>query len=230
MERKHTMKNYTIFFTLAALIMLSGCVVQRDVVVVVTATPEPGAESSEDASTPGVPTATFTVPPPPTLTSTPSPSVPTEPPATPVPEIFPTPIDKQIRVAEQVFEHGRMFWVQPTDEIWVIFDDGRWRQYKNTFVEGESAESDPLLTPPPGLWQPIRGFGEIWRENEEVRSGLGWAKDTEYGYNTSYLYDHGGYVNEDNEYVPGPGVHTLVTLGKETVHFYEEGSTWAFGE
>lgn len=41
--------------------------------------------------------------------------------------------------------------------------------------------------PPPGLFEPRQGFGLIWRGEvqgaEGVRERLGWARQTEFGYN-----------------------------------------------
>jgi hypothetical protein len=31
------------------------------------------------------------------------------------------------------------------------------------------------LTPPPGRYEPQRGFGKVWRDFPEVREALGWA-------------------------------------------------------
>ena len=39
---------------------------------------------------------------------------------TPTPDPFPTPVAGQIYVAEQRFEDGWMFWVQPVGQIWVL--------------------------------------------------------------------------------------------------------------
>lgn len=33
--------------------------------------------------------------------------------------------------------------------------------------------------PPPGLIEPLRGFGKVWREHAEVRRGIGWAVSAE---------------------------------------------------
>ncbi len=209
-------KQLIILLSCCALMTLAGCVVQKEVVVVVTATPEPGSNTVE------VPTATLTPLPPPTVTP-----APTKPEYTPLPPAFPTPIEAQIYVAEQVFEHGRMFWIEPLLEIWVIVEGGEWLIYEDTFVKGDP-EDDPSLTPPPDLRQPIRGFGKVWREHPELQESLGWAVDTEYGYTTAYRFDHGGHVDEDGVYVKAPGVFTIVTLGNETLHFYEHDSSWAF--
>jgi hypothetical protein len=83
--------------------------------------------------------------------------------------------------AEQTFEHGRMIWVDALDRIYVIFEDGNvpsWAQYPDNFTEGDP-ELDESLVPPPGLLQPIRGFGMIWRANPRVQARLGWATTPE---------------------------------------------------
>jgi hypothetical protein len=74
-----------------------------------------------------------------------------------------------------------MIWVDAQDRIYVVFDDGgvpTWAQYPDNFREGDQ-ESDETLVPPPGLLQPVRGFGLIWRGNPRVRDRLGWATTPE---------------------------------------------------
>ncbi len=204
---------------LAAMAATSGCITQT-VMVIVTATPEPPTPTPGAAQI--IPTTEVPPPPTPTPTSTPASTIG----PTPLPVGFPTPVTARILVAEQVFERGRMFWLEPSKEIWVASEGGQWVRYPDEFREGD-AEYDPALTPPAGLQQPIRGFGKVWRENEAVRQALGWAKDVEYGYTTDYRYDHGGIVDQDGNYERGPGVHTLVTLGNEMVYFHEADGTWA---
>ena len=65
--------------------------------------------------------------------------------------------------------------------IFVFYDTGQFVRYPDTWVEGQP-ESDPDITPPAGLQQPIRGFGKLWRENAQVRAGLGWALNAEAGF------------------------------------------------
>lgn len=116
-----------------------------------------------------VPSATVLVP----VLTTPTPSVATTaeaatPGATALPAAFPTPFVAQVQVAEQLFEHGRMFWVERIQQLWVlkITAEGRgtWSIYEDTFVDGEP-ETDPSLVPPDGRYQPERGFGKLWRES-----------------------------------------------------------------
>jgi hypothetical protein len=89
--------------------------------------------------------------------------------------------------AEENFEHGIMIWVNEQDLIYVLFDDGRsprWSAYADEWEEGDP-EDDPTLTPPTGRYQPVRGFGLVWREQPGVRDRLGWAVNAEIGFTTS---------------------------------------------
>jgi LysM repeat protein len=93
------------------------------------------------------------------------------------------------QAAEQLFEGGRMIWLEALNAILVLWDDGtppngpslppdNYASFPNTWTAGEP-ESDPALTPPDGLYQPVRGFGKVWRGDivpgQAVRDSLGWA-------------------------------------------------------
>ena len=79
------------------------------------------------------------------------------------------------------FERGMLIWRGDNRSILVLFDDGAWKVYPDTFEEGEP-EFDAALSAPGGLQQPMRGFGKLWRTEAEVRERLGWALDEEQGY------------------------------------------------
>lgn len=149
---------------------------------------------------------------------------------TPTPDPFPTQVSAKVYVAEQRFQHGWMFWLQPNRQIWVLTRDSAgnpiWSVYDDTFVEGE-AEYDPQLVAPEDLHQPIRGFGKLWRENLEVRQAVGWALKTERGHTSRYVYKQGGYIDDNNEYVPGPGYHQVRAASGDEFRFYEETFTWS---
>ena len=92
--------------------------------------------------------------------------------------------------AEQHFEHGVMVWVGAMDRIYVLYDDSlhsKWEIFTDEFEEG-MPESDPTIVPPSGLYQPIRGFGKVWREKSGVRDRLGWATDQEAGFETAVQF------------------------------------------
>ncbi|MBN1680720.1 MAG: WD40 repeat domain-containing protein [Anaerolineae bacterium] len=153
------------------------------------------------------------------------------------PQVYPTNTAAEVPLAEQVFERGRMFWVQPTRQIWVMLasatdpSQGDWFCYNDTYQDTEP-ETDAALVAPDGLIQPERGFGKLWRTNTQIQDGLGWATTPEFNYTSRYTYIPGGYV-ENDQYYPGPGEHQLNTLYGDTIALSEgeirgdcQGGTW----
>jgi hypothetical protein len=143
---------------------------------------------------------------------------------TATPDTRPTATVGQIQVAEQVFEHGRMLWIQPRSQIWVMEDtgqgSGKWLIFDDTFADGEP-ESDPSMVPPRGMYQPERGFGKLWRTNQAVHDALGWGVTPEFGYVSNYEYHPGGTVD-----ALAPGYHILFSLYQERFRFDEVDGTW----
>jgi len=101
------------------------------------------------------------------------------------------------QATEQPFENGRMIWLQGTDDehshpnrIVVLYADVLYEGYTNCYEAKvyediwtpDQPDRDPDLTPPPGRYQPIRGFGELWRGNTSVRERIGWATAPEQGF------------------------------------------------
>lgn len=78
--------------------------------------------------------------------------------------------------AVQQFEHGTMLWISTTRKIVVVRADRTWVTDPDTWQDG-MPESDASLTPPAGMFQPVRGFGRLWRDFE--RANLGWATSPE---------------------------------------------------
>lgn len=221
-----------LFLTLAA----CGGPPETQVYIVVTSTHQPPtltAMALMGTPTPvGTADLTGAATPTPTLTTVPDDGAPD---LTATPDPRPTTVLTQIQVAEQVFEGGRMFWLQPTREIWVLINDpgtttqGTWQIYEDTFIEGE-AEIDPELTPPVDGIQPRRGFGKLWREETGLRDALGWGTTPEFGFVTPYEYRAGGYLDSDGQWVSGPGTHILTSLGNEVFAFDEANMTWQLVE
>ncbi len=84
--------------------------------------------------------------------------------------------------AYQPFERGMMFWRADTQTIDVLCEDGRWERYDDTWDESQP-ENDPALKSPEGLWQPVRGFGKVWRAQlGGAQAKIGWARVPERGY------------------------------------------------
>ena len=120
------------------------------------------------------------------------------------------------RMAVQHFERGVMVWTEWEDRIRVFYEDSTavnlrsWSMQGNAWFEG-MPESDPTIAPPPGLHQPVRGFGKLWREGSyretPIRDLLGWAVEPEWAiergavqceavpkYATCYIGDPAGAV------------------------------------
>ncbi len=91
--------------------------------------------------------------------------------------------------AWQEFEGGFMLWLQ--GPVYVLYNGGRFRRFEDTY----DPETDPPSggeTPPTGRLEPVRGFGKVWRENPNVRQGLGWAYSGESGLQAVYQpFDRG---------------------------------------
>ncbi|MCI0710548.1 MAG: SH3 domain-containing protein [Chloroflexi bacterium] len=120
----------------------------------------------------------------------------------------PHPVQNSL-AAGQDFQGGRAYWYQnsPIPDIgqgiiFVIYNDGTWQAFSDTFNADIHPIRDDSLQPPEGLFQPERGIGLIWRNNPKVREKLGWAYEPEYLFdgryqfpnvgNPSYVYiDHG---------------------------------------
>lgn len=112
----------------------------------------------------------------------------------PPPDFCPTEPPAVLLAAEESFEGGRMIWVAlaPSIENWnaiyVLFDDGHAVAQSDTWSEAEPAD-DPTLVAPDGRFQPVRGFGKLWRENSWVRGKVGWALNQEFQFTTTYQRD-----------------------------------------
>jgi hypothetical protein len=95
--------------------------------------------------------------------------------------------EKVIWCAWQEFEQGAMLWRIDTGKIDVFSlegaDGGSWQEYDDPWVDGKyPVDHDPGIVPPPGLVQPKRGFGLVWREQlDGPRSDIGWALMEETG-------------------------------------------------
>jgi serine/threonine protein kinase len=149
------------------------------------------------------PTSTMSPSPAPTVTPTPS-STPTH---TPTPTRTPTPTpacpdvsgpfaDVWLAVrerlgcaagassatdaAEELFQHGWMYWRKDSGRIYAVYKDGRWESHTDIWKEGDPAFSCPDGNTPSGSPPtPIRGFGKIWCTVAHVRQGLGLATEGE---------------------------------------------------
>jgi hypothetical protein len=76
--------------------------------------------------------------------------------------------------AWEPFERGQMLWRKDVLRVVALEDTGRWAVYDDDWHEGDVAW-DANLNAPADLYQPVRGFGLVWRQQSGVRDALGWA-------------------------------------------------------
>ncbi len=105
----------------------------------------------------------------------------------------PTENERQTWAGEQSFQGGYMFWRQDADALYVLYSNGTWQVYDDTWSEGDT-EWDVSIVPPSGYYQPKRGFGKVWRDQAGVRDGLGWAVTEERGFIGSVQTFDGGIM------------------------------------
>ncbi len=103
--------------------------------------------------------------------------------------------------AVQQFESGFMIWIEEEEHIYVLFDDSGspgWNTYVDQW-DPSDPDRDPTLLPPDDLYQPVRGFGRVWREEPGVRDRLGWAVNEEQGYST--IIQRTSYAKYNETYI-----------------------------
>jgi hypothetical protein len=96
--------------------------------------------------------------------------------------------------AAQYFERGLMLWIEDEDFFYVFYEgeDDYGRQSFDAVsaqnVKPDASEANRVgEDPPPGLYEPVSGFGLVWRGevegvDPEVRERIGWATEPEFGY------------------------------------------------
>ncbi len=168
-------------------------VVPTDTPVTPTDTPVPPTD------TPIVPTNT-PVPP----TATPTCGLPTDPALAPAwvrgKLGCPTANSAITWAAWEPFERGYMLWRSDTDNVYVFnLQDGTnpsagtWKLYTETWP---GTDPDGVgLSPPPGLYEPVRGFGWLWRTYlGGPGSELGWAREEEKGFCANIQPFESGFI------------------------------------
>ncbi len=135
---------------------------------------------------------------------------------------FPSVGPFDVQTSFEPFENGWMLWVSmyapPGEElrqtIFVLLPDGSYQAFDDHF----DPSVDPFSggeTPPTGLFEPILGFGKLWRENAEVRELLGWATAPE-----------AGAPGQVQPFEHGVMIHSQAA-GGAYILFYRSG-TWDF--
>jgi hypothetical protein len=88
-------------------------------------------------------------------------------------------------IGEEPFERGRMLYVQSTNRVYALFNDGgapSWVTLENRYDPSIHPEFDETFVPPSGFFQPVRILGFVWRGNDRIRNRLGLAIQAEFGF------------------------------------------------
>lgn len=101
----------------------------------------------------------------------------------PVPAQCPN-LPRTSNAIEQRFEKGVMMWIEEfywadspsanNRTIYIFYDNFELQTFTDEWTDAQPL-LDPQLIPPPGLYQPTRSIGKIWREDPEIQAQLGWA-------------------------------------------------------
>lgn len=124
--------------------------------------------------------------------------------------------------AAEHFEHGLMIWIENTDTFYVFYAEPDAAGFQ-TFVwtsdlqlkPGASPDHRSGETPPSGLYEPVSGFGLIWRGEADwpnaadARQRLGWATEPEFGFDTATQCETGSGLHLWSCYLRAPGGHVL---------------------
>ncbi len=92
--------------------------------------------------------------------------------------------------AWEAFERGYMFWRSDIDRVYVLYSGasdnktaGQWMKSSPDWVWQGDNPNGIGLSPPPGLHEPKRGFGWLWRTHlGGPNSKIGWALAEERGF------------------------------------------------
>ena len=102
--------------------------------------------------------------------------------------------------AGQYFEHGFMIWTQEPDTFYVFYQgqDAAGFQTFDWVIDpdsqlkpGASPDNRVGEPPPAALFEPVSGFGMVWRGeingiSPDVRQRLGWATEPEFAFDSAH--------------------------------------------
>ncbi|MFN8529215.1 MAG: hypothetical protein U0670_11420 [Anaerolineae bacterium] len=122
----------------------------------------------------------------------------------------------QIGAASQSFERGTMIYISGSPgDIYALTSDLRFRRVPDTWTSGVDPDSLGLTPPSPGLIEPIRGFGKVWRSYADLQALIGWGTTGESGTTaTMLLFEHGRAV-----YVPSLNQTFILILDSGSTDF-----------
>jgi hypothetical protein len=119
--------------------------------------------------------------------------------------------------ATQGFERGALLWRIKPDQVYVMYNSGQLEFYPMSAypesVRQNPPGGDPSINPPAGFQQPVRGFGLIWRDNPQVREGVGWALEGENRADWFYGFEAQDFVGGTIIHECRMGIRVLLSSG-----------------
>lgn len=107
--------------------------------------------------------------------------------------------------AFQRFQYGYMFWLEKTDQIYVIYNSAdmpRWQEFPDEWQDGmsECSQATAVNYADQQGWTPVQGFCLVWMGNQTVADRIGLSEDRfEYSFIARYqLGENGSIALEDN--------------------------------
>lgn len=151
---------------------------------------------------------------------------------------YPAPAQTKINATYQNFERGFMINLTDRKQVWVFVrpiivmttakdapNYGQWLSYADTFKDGE-AETDPTFTAHGNFVQPKRALGKVWRENSNVRTGLGWGVEAEQNFSTTLTTYPIGTL-EGGKFTPKFAFHLVTLPDNSLIHLNESTRSWS---
>ncbi len=132
--------------------------------------------------------------------------------------------------AFQRYEHGAMLWIAETRQIYMMIEQqgrrgGPFYRFDDLFVDGDPEEVADLPVPP-GLLQPHRGFGRIWREQPGLRAQIGWAADYEVPFTMRAARVTSGAFDATGNFVPNGEIWMMTLYDNSTLYLNGVTNTW----
>jgi hypothetical protein len=93
----------------------------------------------------------------------------------------------------QAFERGLMIWRSDSKDIYVLFDQGAFLTFRDTWSSGMTPLSCDS-SPPEDRFQPAYGFGKVWCDDPNVQEDLGFATAVEHNYSFSLQSFDSGWL------------------------------------
>lgn len=132
-----------------------------------------------------------------------------------------------IWAAWQPFQTGHMIWKQHDDALFVFVNDGDWTRYDDDWdsqeLTGDRGDA------PEGMQTPLRGFGYLWENDDDVYGDLGWATAEERGFCAVHQeFDNGFLLLSDPVDSCLEGHHNEATELDFALHSLEamDGGDW----